>query len=142
MDLPLGQYDMFFQATKYSQILSSPYGNDVCGMFFRRRRVRTAQWWDEGIGASGGHMGSNARARRSLAIDNHVSFMSTLGARLEATQDGGGSQPEERHGLAAEVLRIIRRQKNPVRGAFGKYSRAQHLLWRGDSIPVSDLPLP
>jgi hypothetical protein len=43
-----------------------------------------------------------------------------MGARLEATQDGGGSQPEERHGLAAEVLRIIRRRKNPVRGAFGK----------------------
>jgi hypothetical protein len=63
-------------------------------------------------------MGSNARARRSLAVANLVSFKSRLGARLEATQDGGGSQPEERHGLAAEVLMIIRRRKNPVRGVL------------------------
>jgi hypothetical protein len=68
--------------------------------------------------------------------------MSPLGVRLEATHDGGGSQPEERHGLAAEFMRIIRRRKNPVRGVFGKYSRTQHLLWRGDSIHVPDLPLP
>jgi hypothetical protein len=67
-------------------------------------------------------MGSNARARRSLAVNSHVSFMSPLGARLEATHDGGGSQPEERHGMAAEVARIICRRKNPVRGGFGNYS--------------------
>jgi hypothetical protein len=63
-------------------------------------------------------MGSNARARRSLAVASHVSFTSPLGAKLEATQDGGGSQAEERHGLAAEVLRITRRRKSPVRGVF------------------------
>ena len=45
---------------------------------------------------------------------------SPLGARPEATQDGGWSQPEERHGLAAAVLRIARRRKSPVRGVFGK----------------------
>jgi hypothetical protein len=43
-----------------------------------------------------------------------------LGARPDATQDGGGSQPGERHGLAAAVLRIARRRKNLVRGVFGK----------------------
>jgi hypothetical protein len=108
-----------------------------------RRRLRMDQRWGEGVGAGGGQLGSSARARRSLAVDSPVSFMSPHGARLEATHDGGGSQPEERHGLASEVLlRIIRRQKNPVGGVFGKYSRTQHLLWRGDSIPVSDLPLP
>jgi hypothetical protein len=74
--------------------------------------------WDEGVGIRGGQLGSNARARRSLAVANHVSCTSPLGARLEATQDGGGSQPEERHGLAAEVLRIIRCLKKPVRGVF------------------------
>jgi hypothetical protein len=87
-------------------------------------------------------MGSNARARRSLAIDSHVSFMSPPGARLEATQDGGGSQLEERHGRAAEVMRIIRRRKTRYGEVFGKYFRTQHLSWRGDSILVSDLPLP
>jgi hypothetical protein len=87
-------------------------------------------------------MGSNARARRSLAVDIPMSFMSPLGARIEATLDGGGSQPEERHGLAAEVVRITRRRKKPVRGVFGKYSRTQIFLWGGDSIPVSDLPHP
>ena len=48
------------------------------------------------------------------------SLRSPLGARHDATQDGGGSQPEERHGLAAAVLWITRRRKNPVRGVFGK----------------------
>ena len=47
-------------------------------------------------------------------------FWSTLGERPEDTQDGGGSQPEERHGLAAAVIRIARRRKIPVRGVFGK----------------------
>jgi hypothetical protein len=65
-----------------------------------------------------------------------------MGARLQATQDGGRSQPEKRHGLAAAVLRVIRRCKNPVRGDFGKCSRTQHLLWFGDSILVSTPPLP
>jgi hypothetical protein len=37
-----------------------------------------------------------------------VSFESPMGARLEATQGGGGSQPEERHVLAAEVHIIDR----------------------------------
>jgi hypothetical protein len=68
--------------------------------------------------------------------------MPPMGERLKAPQDGGRSQPEERHGLAAAVLRIIRRLKKPVHGVFGKYSRTQHLLWGGDSIPVSDTPLP
>jgi hypothetical protein len=86
-------------------------------------------------------MGSNARARRSLGVDIPVSFMSPLWARLEATEEEG-SQPEERHGLAAEVVRITRRRKKPVRGVFGKYSRTQKILWRGDSIHVSDLPHP
>ena len=45
---------------------------------------------------------------------------SPLGARPDATQDGGGSQPEERHGLAAAVPRIARRRKSPVRGVLGK----------------------
>jgi hypothetical protein len=50
------------------------------------------------------------------------SFKSPVGARHAATLDGGGSQPEERHGLAAAVLRITRRRKNPVRFFWGKTS--------------------
>jgi hypothetical protein len=46
--------------------------------------------------------------------------MSPLGARLEATQDGGGSQLEERHGMAAEVLPDHPPPENPVWGVFGK----------------------
>jgi hypothetical protein len=42
--------------------------------------------------------------------------MSPMGARLEATQDGGGSQEEERHGLAAWVVRIIRGRKTRYGG--------------------------
>jgi hypothetical protein len=47
-------------------------------------------------------------------------FMPPLGGGLKATQDRGRSQPEERHGLVAAVLRIIRRLKNPVRRGFWK----------------------
>jgi hypothetical protein len=69
-------------------------------------------------------------------------FMRPLGGRMKATQDGGRSQPEERHGLAAAVLRIICNRKIPVRGVFGKIFPYRNLLWRGDSIHVSDPPLP
>jgi hypothetical protein len=65
--------------------------------------------WDEDLGVGGGQLRSNARARRSLAVASPASFKSPVGARLQATQDGGGSQPEERHGLAAAVLRITLR---------------------------------
>jgi hypothetical protein len=88
-------------------------------------------------------MGSNARARFSLAIANPASFKSPMRVRLETTQDGGGSQPKKRHGLAVEVLRIIRRREIPVRGVFGKkYSRTHHFLRSGDSILVFYQPLP
>jgi hypothetical protein len=47
-----------------------------------------------------------------------MSFESHLGVRRKAMHAGGGSQPEEPHGLAAEVLRIDRRRKNPVQRVF------------------------
>jgi hypothetical protein len=120
-DLPLGRSDMFF-VTKYilANILPKLGRGRRLRNVFWQRRVRTNHRWNEGVGAGGGHLGSNARARRSLAFAILVSLTSPLGARLEATQDGGGSQPEERHGLAAEVLMIIRRRKNSVRGVLGK----------------------
>jgi hypothetical protein len=63
-------------------------------------------------------MGSGARVRRSLAVASPVSFMFPLGARLEATHDGEGLQPEKRHDLAAEVMRIIRRRKTRYGGVL------------------------
>jgi hypothetical protein len=109
---------------------------------FWRRRVRSAQRWDEGVGAGGGQLGSSAKARRSLAVNSLVSFASPQGARLEATQDGGGSQPEERHGMGAEVIMIIRRRKPRYGGFLEKCSRTHHLLRSGDSIHVFYQPLP
>jgi hypothetical protein len=49
------------------------------------------------------------------------SFRSPQGTRPKATQNGGGSQPEERHGLAAAVLRITRRRKSTVRGVLVRF---------------------
>jgi hypothetical protein len=70
---------------------------------------------------------------------NHVRLESPFGARREATQAGGGSQPEERHSLAAEVHMIVRRQKTTRFGGFSnKYYRTQHILRSGDSIRVLD----
>jgi hypothetical protein len=70
------------------------------------------------------------------------SLRSPLAARPDATQDGGGSQPEERHGLAAAVLRITRRRRNPVRGGFGDIYPYPPFLRNGDSILVFFQPLP
>jgi hypothetical protein len=118
MDLPLGQTDLFFQRLSthiYSPVMAGTmsaefFGEEGYGRINGGTRVLelAADSWEAAL------------ARGSLAIDSHVSFMSPLGVRLEATQDGGGSQPEERHGLAAEVMRIIRRRKKMVRGAFWK----------------------
>jgi hypothetical protein len=118
MDIPLGLSDMFFQRLnthRYSPVVTGTMSAEC----FWRRRARTDQRWDKGVGSNGGQRGSNARARRSLAVAIHVSFKSPPGARPEATHDGGGSQPEERHGQAAAVLTITRRRRNPVRGVFG-----------------------
>jgi hypothetical protein len=49
---------------------------------------------------------------------SYVSLESPPGARREGTHAGGGSQPEERHGLAVEVFNIDRRRKTPVRRVF------------------------
>jgi hypothetical protein len=47
-----------------------------------------------------------------------VSFKSPMGARPEATRDGGGSEPKERHGLAATVLRDHPPPENPGTGGL------------------------
>jgi hypothetical protein len=118
-DLPLGRSDMSFPRLNSHGYSPDEGAGAAFAKCFWRRRVRTDHRWDEGVGAGGGQLGSIARARRSLAVAIPASFKSPLGARLEATQDGGGLQPEERHGLAAAVPRITRRRKNPVRGDFG-----------------------
>jgi hypothetical protein len=68
---------------------------------------------------------------------NHVRLESPLGARREATQAGGGSQPAERHGLAAEVNKAVHSRKKRRYGGFSnKYFRTHYLLRSGDSIHV------
>jgi hypothetical protein len=87
---------------------------------FWRGRVGTDQRWDEGVGAGGGRLGSIARARRSLAAASPARVLSLpWGRGMKLRKTGGGSRSEERHGLAAAILRIDRRQTNPVRGTLG-----------------------
>jgi hypothetical protein len=126
-----------FSATKYSHILSRHGGNDVYGLLIWRGRVRTDQRWDEGVGAGGGQLGSNARARRSLDVASLVSFKRGP-ARPETTQDGGGSQPEERR----RSLGSPAAEETRYGGFLGTYTRTHHLLRHGDSIPVLYQPLP
>jgi hypothetical protein len=105
MNPPLGQSDVSF--LRLNTRIYSPdegAGAAFAKCFWRRRVRRTYQRWDEGVGTGGGQLGSSARARRSLAVASLASFQFPLGARLEATHDGGGSQPEERQGMAAEML--------------------------------------
>jgi hypothetical protein len=141
MDLPLGQSDMSIPGLN-TRIYSPDKGAGAAfAKCFSRRRVRTDQRRDEGVGAGGGRLESIARTRRSLAVASPASLKSPLEARLKATQDGGGSQPEERQCLAAEILRIIRRRKTRYGGFLGKYSRTHHLFRNGDSIHLFYQPL-
>jgi hypothetical protein len=51
-----------------------------------------------------------------------------MGVRHDAKLVGGGSQPEERRGLAAEVLMIDRRRKSALRRDSVKTINTQHIL--------------
>jgi hypothetical protein len=71
-----------------------------------------------GVGAGGGPPESCAWTWRLLTADQPCGTRVAHRARREATHAGGGSQPEERHGMAAEVHMIIRHQARPVRRVF------------------------
>jgi hypothetical protein len=58
-----------------------------------------------------------------------MSLESPLGVRREATQAIGGSQPEERRGLEAEVRRINRRRKNPGKEGFRIHSSVPDIFY-------------
>jgi hypothetical protein len=119
MDLPLGQSDMFFHQLnthRYSPVaagtMSADFlarkgtdGSTVGRGCWRWRRAAGTQRWGTALASS------------RQPCD---SLKSTVGAGLEATQDGGGSRSEERHGMAAAILRIDSRRENPVRGDSGK----------------------
>jgi hypothetical protein len=142
MNLPLVQSDIFF-VTKYTH--NPPTrgrGRCLRNVFRWRIRVRTDQRWDDGVGVATEKPGSNAMAIRSLAVASYGSCKSPMGARLEATHDGGGSQPVERHGLAAEVLKIIRRRETMYGGFLENYSRTHHSSRSGDSLDPCVLPTP
>jgi hypothetical protein len=64
------------------------------------------------------------------------------GVRRDGTHAGRRSQPEERHGMEAEVLRIDRRRKNRYREFLVMFFRTRHILWNDDSIRVSEQPFP
>jgi hypothetical protein len=133
----------FFSWLDTPRILSCPRAGLVSDEFFGG---------EEGTGGSELAAGrwswrwTGAKQRQGRAFvgnrQSHVSLESPHGARREATHTLGGSQPEERHGLAAEVFMIDRRRKKPVRRSFDKYFRTQHLLRSGDSIRVFTQPLP
>jgi hypothetical protein len=55
--------------------------------------------------------------------------------------DGGGSQPEERQCLAAEVHRIVRHQKKGKEGFWINNFRTRYRLKSGDSINGLNYPL-
>jgi hypothetical protein len=62
--------------------------------------------------------------------------------RHETKHAGGGSQAEERHGLAAGVLRIGRRLKSPVRRGSVEHFRTQHILRTAPRSLCSTNPSP
>jgi hypothetical protein len=75
---------------------------------------------------------------RSMATDEPCETLVSLWAKGEATHAGGGSQPDKRHGMAAEIQRSSAVGKTPHGGFSNKYFRTQHLLRGGDLIRVFD----
>jgi hypothetical protein len=73
---------------------------------------------------------------------NHVDTEPPIEGRHDAKQAGGGSQPRERHGLAAEVFMINRHRKDPVRRGFRLHISAPDFFVDGASIHALDQPLP
>jgi hypothetical protein len=141
-DLPLGHSDMFFRQVntrKYSPVTAGTMSENC----FWRRKVRTDQRWDEGVGAGGGQLGSTARAQRSLAVASpaRVSILPWgRGSKLRGTEVGRSW----RSGMVWwwRSLGSPAAGNNRYGGLLEKCPRTQHLLWFGDSIPVSDPPLP
>jgi hypothetical protein len=140
-DLPLGQSDMFFQQLnthKYSPVTAGTVSADC---FLAGKG--TDQRWDEGVGAGGGLQGSSAGARRSLAATSHARVLSLpwgRGMKLRRTEVGRGRRSGtvwRRRSFGSTAA-----GKSRYGGLLEKYSRTQHLLWFGDSILVSDPPLP
>jgi hypothetical protein len=101
------------------------------------------QRWDEGVGAGGGPLGRSARARRSLAVANPTRVLCLpwgRGLKLRKTEVGRGRRSGtvwRRRSLGSTAA-----GKTMYGGLLKIYSRTQHLLWFGDSIHVSDPPLP
>jgi hypothetical protein len=62
---------------------------------FWRKGVRTSQRWAAGVGAGGGQPGAARGQGAREQSSSPASFESPMGARLVATQDGGGSPSEE-----------------------------------------------
>jgi hypothetical protein len=98
---------------------SPVWAGTMYAKYFSRERVRTDRRWDESWNwrriAGKQHQGMELASCRQPC-----GFMPPLGGRLKPAQVGGRSQPEERHNLAAEVLRIVRRRRNPGTGGFWK----------------------
>jgi hypothetical protein len=87
--------------------------------------------------------GSREAALGQGALNKACDIRVSLGVRLGATHGGGGSQPEERHGMAADVLKIDRRRKKHGTEGFRIINfRTLHLLRSGNSIIEFNQPLP
>jgi hypothetical protein len=142
-DLPLGKSDMFFQQLNTHRSSPVTAGTMSADCFFWRGRVRTDQRWDEGVGAGGGHLGSSARTRRSLAAASPTRVLSQpwgrgMKLRMKEVCRGRRSGTVRRR----RSLRSTAAGKTQYGGLLEKYSRTQHPLWFGDLIPMSDPTLP
>jgi hypothetical protein len=108
---------------------------------FAATRVRTDVSWRRVLEVAADRREAAPRHGARYQPTNRVGFESPLGARREATQGGGGSQPEERQGMAVEVHMLIRRRKNHVRGFLNGYSLTHHLLRSGKIGTPSRYPV-
>jgi hypothetical protein len=140
MDFPLGQSDMSFP--RLNTLPTKGRGRRLRNVFWRRR-VRTDRRRDEGVGASGGQLGSNAGAWRSLAVASPARVLSLpwgRGLMLRRTEVGRSRRSGtvwRRRSLGSSAA-----GKTRYGGFLGKYSRTHYLLRTGDSIHVFYQPLP
>jgi hypothetical protein len=114
----------------------------ISRVYLAARMVRADLRWRRALElAADNREAKIGRGARKLSTIS-VGLESPMRARRDATQAREGSQPQKRHGLAAEVPCIDRRRENSVRRVFGLICPYLTSFEEGAPIHVFDQPLP
>jgi hypothetical protein len=133
----------FFSRLVISRMISSSLTGHVFQELFGGEHGIGGYELPASVGTCGGQPGSRAITCHSLATDMPCMNRVSPGVRRDATRARGGSQPEQRHDLAAEVPWIDRRRIIRYGGFSIEHVRMYPISFtEGAPIHVFDHPLP